>query len=62
MCLLEELSKIDEDQIQSILESVMQRYGELFPDWEVNYFSIPRFEDRNTHIDQLIRMLQTLKE
>ncbi len=62
MRVFDEIAKVEAEHIQEVLEAVIYRYEKLFPDWEVNFFSIPRSVDRNSHIDKVIRMLQSFKE
>lgn len=62
MQVLKQIAKVEPERIQAVLEAIMQRYDELFPDWEINFFSIPKSADRNAHIDQAIRMLQSFKK
>lgn len=61
MTLEESISQVFDMEIQSVLDACIKRYGELFPEHEINRFSIPKDRDRNKHIDNIIRMLQGFK-
>lgn len=60
--LVDEISKIHEDEIEMILSTVLERYAVLFPNWEVSTISIQKNSNRNKQIDQMIAMLQNLKD
>ena len=57
----EEIARADGFEIERLLRAVLQRYAELFPDWEVNTVSIQKTADRNEQIDRMIAMLQNMK-
>ena len=59
--LLTEIKCADESAIEEILNAVLHRYAELFPDWEVNTISLQRSQDRNEQLDRIIAMLQNMK-
>lgn len=62
MCdLAKAVEQADETQIDGILQAVLRRYAELFPDWEVSTVSVCKSEDRNEQIDRMIGTLQKMK-
>lgn len=60
--LLDRINKVDEGQIQQVLDAVLARYTELYPQWAVSVISVLRNADRNLQIDQMIRLLESIKE
>ena len=56
------IEQADVGQIGDILNTVLRRYGELFPEWEISIISVKKNEDRDDQIDQIIQMLLRLKE
>ena len=60
--LLDRINKVDEGQIQQVLDAVLARYTELYPHWAVSIISVLRNADRNLQIDQMIRLLESIKE
>ena len=60
--LIAEIEQADSDRIADLLSAVCSRYAALFPDWEVNVISIHKKENRNAQIDDIIQMLQQMKE
>ena len=60
--LVEEISKAKAEDLERLLFAVLNRYAELFPDWEVTTLSIQKTGDRNAQIDQHIQLLTRLKE
>ena len=55
------LDQADPQEIECMLKSVLQRYEEQFPDWQICTVSIDCREDREKQIDSMIAMLQNLK-
>lgn len=59
--LVKAIGQADETQIEDILQAVLRRYGELFPDWDVSTVSLSKSEDRNEQLDRIIGVLQKMK-
>lgn len=59
--LLDRINEVDEGQIQQVLDAVLERYTELYPQWAVSVISVQRNADRNLQIDQMIRLLESIK-
>ena len=59
--LLSRIAQANDVEIGDILTAVLQRYGELFPEWEVSTLSLKKDTDRNRQIDETIQMLLRLK-
>ena len=55
------IAKADGITAENLLNAVLQRYGELFPDWEVGTISFEKCTDRNEQLDRMIAVLQGLK-
>lgn len=49
MILEEMIAQVTAAQIQTVLDACIKRYSELFPDYEINCFSIPKEGNRDTH-------------
>ena len=62
MQLKDMIAQANESEIPTIIEACMDRYADLFPDYDFNYFAIPKNTDRNAHIDRVIQMLEGFKE
>ena len=60
--LLDRIDEVKESQIQQVLDTVLARYTELYPQWAVSVISVLRNADRNLQIDQMIRLLESIKE
>ena len=60
--LLAQIACVDEYHINVILNAVLERYGELYPDWEISTFSIPKSKNRNCQIDRTIEFLKHMKQ
>ena len=57
----EAIAQVDGRQIETLMKAILDRYEELFPEWEVITLSLPRNHDRNTHLDRMIGVLQGMK-
>jgi len=55
------IKKVNEHEIEEVLQAVLNRYSELFPDWEVSTFSLQKSRDRNEQLDKNITMLEKMK-
>ena len=60
--LLEKIRQANGIQIEPIRNAVLQRYRELYPEWEIDFFSIEKCGDRNQQLDSMIAQLEYLKE
>lgn len=59
--LLIRIAQADEVEIEKLLEAVLHRYGELFPEWEISTISLQKNDDRNAQLDRIIALLQAMK-
>ena len=59
---LEKIRCADGEEIERIRKAVLRRYDELFPDWEVRTVSLEKCADRNQQLDNIIGLLENLKE
>ena len=59
--IVEKIAFAKSTEIDELLNAVLDRYAELFPDWEVSTISLERSIDRNEQIDKMIAFLQKLK-
>ena len=60
--LLKRISQANHLEIPELVDAVISRYNELYPDWEISTVSIEKSRDRNTQIDRIISVMQALKE
>lgn len=59
--LYEQIAQTDSAEIETLLDAVLRRYEELFPDWEISAVSVQKSDDRNKQLDRIIAMLQRMK-
>ena len=62
MDLLTQIAVTDADHISDVVSAAIQRYRELFPDWDIFFFSLPKNSSRTDQINLQISLLQQLKE
>ena len=60
--MLDQIGKADGEEAEELLKALIQRYGVLYPDWELGVISLQKNADRNEQLDGMIRILQGLKE
>ena len=61
MMIIDQIKKADTRQITAIVDAALDRYNELFPQWEINIFSVEKGKDKIEHIDRIIKYLQSTK-
>ena len=58
--LLSHIENADDILIQQVIQAVIHRYGTVFPEWEVIFYSLPKDpQKRRQEIQALIQFLQT---
>ena len=58
----ERIYELPAENIQDILDAVVDRWNVLFPEQEIIMISILKGDDRNGQLDEMIAMLQKLKQ
>ena len=61
MDIFQEIDRLTASEINAVVDAVLAKYQELFPDWEIATFSIFKKDDREDQIDRLIQLLKELK-
>ena len=59
--LMEKIAHLEAGQIGEVLDSVLERYGELFPNWEISTISLDKTRDRNEQLSRVIALLESMK-
>lgn len=49
-------------EINDMLQAVLERYRELYPNWDISTISIEKAVDKNQQLDQIIALIEKLKE
>ena len=62
MDLKEEIGRIGPEEIQDILDALLTRYRELYPNWDVNIVSLEKRKTKNEQLDEMIALLESMKE
>ena len=57
----DKIAQADTLEIEMLLNAVLMRYAQLFPDWEICTISLQQDCDRNEQLDRIIDMLQKMK-
>ena len=59
--MIQKIREADKMQIGTLVEEVMKRYRELYPEWEILYYSWEKAVDKNQQIDEVIACLERMK-
>ena len=62
MDIYEAINAAKKEEIADILDYVLFRYKELYPQWKLSLISIERAVDKNKQLDKMIEILQNMKE
>ena len=55
------IDRLTDREIGEVVDAVLRRYNDLFPDWEIATVSINKKEDREEQLNNIIRLLENLK-
>lgn len=52
------IDQADTNQLSEIIQAIIQRYGQISPDWEVNFLSLPKNDPlrRQQMLQSILRM------
>lgn len=50
------------EELQELLQAVLRRYAVLYPDWEVNIYSLEKSQNKNEQLDRLIDFFKSRKD
>lgn len=53
---------VGKEEIETVVHMAVQRYEQLYPDWEIAILSIEKKENRNAQIDGIMELLEKMKE
>ena len=59
---LEMIQNAGPEEMSDLVLAVQSRYNELFPDWELSFYSLERNKNKNEQLDAIIALMEKLKE
>ena len=59
--LLDGIRKAKKEEIGELVKAALDRYRELYPDWEVITVAIEKNRNRNEQLDRIIALLEKMK-
>ena len=62
MNLLSAIKQTKPEEISDLILAVQNRYNELFPDWELSFYTLERKKDKNEQLDAMIALMEKLKD
>ena len=60
--MIDQIKQAKPEELNDILLAVMERYRDVYPDWELITISLEKAVDNNSQLDQIIAMLEAMKE
>ena len=60
--MIDQIKQTKPEELNDILLAVMERYREVYPDWELITISLEKAVDKNEQLDRIISMLDKMKE
>lgn len=60
--ILQYISTATADKIPELLMTVLERYNEVFPDWEISTVSIQKDGTEREQIGRMIKILEEMRE
>lgn len=60
--IIQRISQAQDHEIPEMMAAILKRHKELFPNWEMSLVSIEKTGDRNKQIDEMIQLLEKLKD
>ena len=60
--MIDQIKQAKPEELNDILLAVMERYRDVYPDWELITISLEKAVDKNSQLDQIIAMLEAMKE
>ena len=60
--IIDDIKKAEPEELNDILMAVLERYREVFPDWEVMTVSLEKAADKKEQLDRMIALLEHMKE
>ena len=61
MGLYDYIDNLEKNEIGDVLDAVLFRYRELYPQWDISLITVDKREDKNEQLDAVIQMLQNMK-
>ena len=49
------------EEMSELILAVQNRYNQLFPDWELSFYTLEKAVDKKEQLNQAIAMLQSMK-
>ena len=59
---LSAIREADGHDIHILFHAALLRYREVNPDWEISLISIEKRRDKNQQLDEIIALLENMKE
>ena len=62
MNLINEINNTDRSNINDVLNAAINRYRQLYPDWEISLISIEKESDRDSEIELMFEFLNNCRK
>ena len=59
--LIKKIANASPRDAEQILNAIIRRYAQLYPDWDLHVFSVQKGADENKQIDQAIALFESFR-
>ena len=59
--MIDQIMNAKPEELEDIVQAVLARYRELYPDWEIMFLSLDKKDNKNDQIDSIIALLNKMK-
>ena len=59
--MINRIKKAKPEELEAIMQAVLARYRELYPDWEIMFLSLDKKCNKNDQLDSIIALLNKMK-
>ena len=56
------IKNAEPEELEDILKALLERYREVYPDWEMTVISLEKAADKKEQLDRMIQLLEKMKE
>ena len=60
--MIDAIKQAKPEELNDILLAVLDRYREVYPDWELTTISLEKAVDKNEQLDRMIALIEKMKE
>jgi len=59
--MIDQIMNAKPEELEDIVQAVLARYRELYPDWEIMFLSLDKKCNKNDQLDSIIALLNKMR-